>query len=99
MSRPGEDRSRPSERYVRDGRIVAAEASRAEQLIASGWIPPFESALVHLRSRPRTLAVALTTLSSKRLQEREGRWLKLVSGAVLVMLGGALMLRPELLHW
>jgi hypothetical protein len=45
------------------------------------------------------LVVAVTTLSSKRLQEREGRWLKLVSGAVLVALGGALVFRPELLYW
>lgn len=45
------------------------------------------------------LVVAVSTLSLKRLQEREGRWLKLVSGAVLVGLGGALLLRPELLHW
>ena len=45
------------------------------------------------------LIVAVTTLSAKRLQEREGRWLKLVSGAVLVALGGALIVQPELLHW
>ena len=45
------------------------------------------------------LAVAVTTLSSRRLQKREGRWLKLVSGGVLILLGGALLIRPDLLHW
>lgn len=45
------------------------------------------------------LVVAVTTLSSRRLQQREGRWLKLVSGGALLLLGGALLVRPELLHW
>jgi len=45
------------------------------------------------------LVIAVWTLSMKRLQQREGRWLKLVSGVLLMILGAALALRPELLHW
>ena len=43
------------------------------------------------------LTIALVTLGSRKLQEREGRWLKLVSGAVMAALGAALVLRPSLL--
>jgi hypothetical protein len=41
------------------------------------------------------LGVVVTTLSRKRLQERSGRALKFVSGLVLLLLGLALLLRPE----
>ncbi|MBK8059163.1 MAG: NrdH-redoxin [Gemmatimonadetes bacterium] len=44
------------------------------------------------------LAVGIVTLSQKRLQERAGRWLKLVSGLVLGALGAVLLLRPEWLQ-
>ena len=40
------------------------------------------------------LAVAVATLGGRRLQERHGRWLDAVSGAVLVGLGAVLALRP-----
>ncbi|MCU0621275.1 MAG: glutaredoxin [Gemmatimonadales bacterium] len=40
------------------------------------------------------LAIAVTTLSRPALQERAGRWLKLVSGAVMLALGLVLLLRP-----
>ena len=33
------------------------------------------------------LAIGVTTLSHRRLQEKEGRWLKLISGVVMVALG------------
>ena len=33
------------------------------------------------------LAVGVTTLSHRRLQDKEGRWLKLLSGLVMVALG------------
>jgi glutaredoxin len=42
-----------------------------------------------------TLAVA--ALGARRLTERTGRWLKLVSGAVMLLLGLLLLLRPGLL--
>jgi len=41
------------------------------------------------------LAIGVITLSQKRLQERAGRWLKLLSGVVLGALGLVLLLRPE----
>ena len=41
------------------------------------------------------LAIGVITMSQRRLQEREGRWLKLLSGAVMVGLGAVLILKPE----
>lgn len=41
------------------------------------------------------LAIGVMTLSHYRLQEREGRWLKLISGAVMAGLGLVLLLKPE----
>lgn len=41
------------------------------------------------------LAIGIVTLSQRRLQEREGRWLKLVSGLVMVGLGVYLLLLPR----
>ncbi len=40
------------------------------------------------------LAIGIITLSQRRLQEREGRWLKLLSGLIMVMLGVYLLLTP-----
>lgn len=41
------------------------------------------------------LAIGVVTLSQKRLQEKEGRLLKLVSGAIMVLLGIYLILVPH----
>ena len=41
------------------------------------------------------LAIGVVTLSQRRLQEKEGRWLKLVSGLVMVGLGIYLLLFPH----
>lgn len=41
------------------------------------------------------LALGVITLSQRRLQEKEGRWLKLVSGLVMVGLGFYLLLIPH----
>ena len=41
------------------------------------------------------LTIGVITLSRYRLQEREGRWLKLLSGAVMLSLGLVLILKPE----
>jgi uncharacterized membrane protein HdeD (DUF308 family) len=43
------------------------------------------------------LGLVTITLSRPALRERAGRWLKLVSGAVMVVLGAVLLLRPSLL--
>jgi glutaredoxin len=41
------------------------------------------------------LLIAVVTLGRRQLQEHEGRWLKLVSGTVMLGLGVALMATPE----
>jgi hypothetical protein len=41
------------------------------------------------------VASAVIALSSNKLTERTGRWLKLLSGAVMLALGGIMILRPE----
>lgn len=38
---------------------------------------------------------AVVALSSRKLTERSGRWLKLLSGIVMLALGGIMILRPE----
>jgi glutaredoxin len=45
------------------------------------------------------LTIALVTLSQRKLQERGGRVLKLVSGTVMAALGVLLVLKPEWLSW
>jgi uncharacterized membrane protein HdeD (DUF308 family) len=45
------------------------------------------------------LTVIVVTLSHRRLQEREGRWLKLTSGLVILGLGLAMIFAPHLLTW
>lgn len=42
------------------------------------------------------LAIAVATLGRHKLQEREGRWLKLISGVVMLGLGVVLLFKP---HW
>jgi len=44
------------------------------------------------------LAVATVTFSRRKLQERAGRWLKLLSGTVMLALGLTLILKPEWLR-
>ena len=41
------------------------------------------------------LAIAIVTLSRRRLRERGGRWLKLLSGVAMLLLGLTLLIRPE----
>ena len=41
------------------------------------------------------VAIAVIALGSRKLTEDAGRWLKLVSGSVMLMLGAVMMLRPE----
>lgn len=44
------------------------------------------------------VALAVFTLSRRKLQERAGRWLKLVSGIVMIGLGALLLIRPDWLR-
>lgn len=41
------------------------------------------------------LSIGIVTLSQRRLQEQEGRWLKLISGMVMVGLGIYLLMMPQ----
>jgi hypothetical protein len=41
----------------------------------------------------------VVTLSNRKLREAEGRWLKLISGIVVLALGAAIQFRPDLLQW
>ena len=43
------------------------------------------------------VTVVVVTLSKHKLQETEGRWLKLVGGAVILALGVVMLVRPQLL--
>ncbi|HEX6212884.1 MAG TPA: glutaredoxin domain-containing protein [Methylomirabilota bacterium] len=45
------------------------------------------------------LTLAVVTLGRRKLQERAGRWLKLVSGGVMLTLGAVLIGRPAWLVW
>jgi glutaredoxin len=44
------------------------------------------------------VAIAVATLGGRRLDERQGRWLKLLGGAVMLALGALLVLRPDWLR-
>ncbi len=44
------------------------------------------------------VAAAVIALSSNKLTERTGRWLKLISGAAMLALGGIMILHPEWLR-
>jgi glutaredoxin len=41
------------------------------------------------------VTIAVVTLGRRKLQEREGRWLKLISGLVMLALGLVLLARPD----
>lgn len=45
------------------------------------------------------VTIAIVTLGKRKLQERGGRWLKLLSGATILVLGVLLLVAPELLVW
>ena len=44
------------------------------------------------------VSIVVITLSKRKLQETQGRWLKLVSGAAILLLGAIMLVRPEWLH-
>ena len=41
------------------------------------------------------VSIVVYTLSKKKLQESQGRWLKLVSGLIIIILGVMLLLKPD----
>ena len=44
------------------------------------------------------VVVVVLTMSKAKLQEKQGRWLKLVSGLVIVVIGLVMLIRPDLLY-
>jgi hypothetical protein len=53
--------------------------------------------LAYIADDALMVALAVATLGRHKLAEREDRWMKLVSGVVMLALGGALVLAPGLL--
>jgi thiol-disulfide isomerase/thioredoxin len=51
--------------------------------------------LAYMADDALMVTIAIFTLSHRKLQEREGRWLKLISGLVMMGLGAVLLLAPE----
>ena len=45
------------------------------------------------------VATVVASLTRVRLQETGGRWLKLVSGVVILLLGVTMLTRPDWLEW
>jgi glutaredoxin len=45
------------------------------------------------------VTIAIVTLGKRKLQERGGRWLKLLSGTTILVLGVLLLVAPQLLVW
>jgi hypothetical protein len=51
--------------------------------------------LAYIADDSLMLSIAVVTLSRRKLQEKGGRWLKLLSGVVMLALGILLVIRPE----
>jgi hypothetical protein len=51
--------------------------------------------LAYIADDSLMLALAVATLSREKLQKRGARWLKLLSGVVMLALGLILLLHPE----
>lgn len=53
--------------------------------------------LAYIADDALMVTLAVVTLGRRKLEEREGRWLKLLSGAVMIALGLLLIVKPSLL--
>ena len=51
--------------------------------------------IAYMADDATVVAIAVITLGHRRLQEREGRWLKLLSGSFILLLGAVLIFAPE----
>jgi hypothetical protein len=51
--------------------------------------------LAHVFDDALIVGIAVYTLNRQKLQEKQGRWLKLASGVVIIVLGLMLLLAPE----
>jgi hypothetical protein len=54
--------------------------------------------LAYMLDDATLVAIVVATLSHRRLQEQEGRWLKLLSGLVILLLGLVMLFKPGWLH-
>jgi len=75
------------------------------QILTLQELPPWQNyaylgiyILAYMLDDAVLVTIVVTTLSHRKLQEREGRWLKLLSGIVILALGGVMIFRPELLQ-
>jgi hypothetical protein len=68
---------------------------RARRILTADNLTGAVAAVAMLVDDTLVLVVAVATLTRKRLPERGGRHLELLSGAVLLLLGLVLLLRPE----
>ena len=76
------------------------------QVLASHALPAWKDYLylllyiiIYMLDDALMLTIAVVTLGRRKLQERGGRWLKLLSGVVMAILGLLLVARPEWLTW
>jgi hypothetical protein len=53
--------------------------------------------LAYMADDALMVTLAVVTLGRRKLEEREGRWLKLTSGAVMIALGLLMIVKPSLL--
>ena len=63
----------------------------------TGPTGPSDSSYVYIFDDSIMVGIAVITLSSRKMQQVEGRWLKLLSGAVVLLLGVMLIMFPGLL--
>jgi thiol-disulfide isomerase/thioredoxin len=75
------------------------------QILTVQQFPPWQNYaylllynLAYMLDDSLMLGVFVVTLSHRKIQEREGRWLKLISGLVILVLGLVMLFRPEWLE-
>jgi uncharacterized membrane protein HdeD (DUF308 family) len=64
----------------------------AEQIPYYGYLLLYN--FIYMLDDLLVLTIGVVTLSQRRLQEKEGRWLKFLSGMVMVILGLYLLSAP-----
>ena len=69
--------------------------SRYELPVASYYLYLVLYNIAYMADDAAVVAIAVVTLGHRRLQEREGRWLKLFSGGFILVLGAVLIVAPE----
>jgi glutaredoxin len=74
--------------------LVQQGVSRGERY---GYLALYN--LAYMLDDSLMVGIAVVTLGKRKLQERAGRWLKLLSGAVILLLGSLLIFAPQALLW